>query len=184
MFTCPACSRILNLLVQLSQWKTQILTPFLYTLGKGTLFKGTLKFPAGKLGLRMFVKVAQLCLTRCNLVNYTVHGILHARILELVAFPFTRGSSQPRDQAQVSHIAGGFFTSWATRKKVKSEVAQSCPTLCDPMDCSLPASSIRGIFQARMLEWVAVSFSRGSSLPRDQTCVSYVSCIGRWALYH
>ena len=40
-----------------------------------------------------------------------VHGILHARILELVAFPFTRGSSQPRDQAQVSHIAGGFFTS-------------------------------------------------------------------------
>ena len=48
--------------------------------------------------------------------------------------------------------------------KVKeSEVAQSCPTLCDPMDYSLPGSSIHGIFQARVLEWVAVSFSRRSS---------------------
>ena len=46
----------------------------------------------------------------------TVHGILQARILELVAFPFSRGSSQPRDQTQVSHIAGRFFTSWATRE--------------------------------------------------------------------
>ena len=44
-----------------------------------------------------------------------------------------------------------------------SEVAQSCPTLCDPMDCSLPGSSIHGIFQARVLEWVAISFTRGSS---------------------
>ena len=43
------------------------------------------------------------------------------------------------------------------------EVTQSCPTLCDPMDCSLPGSSVHGIFQARVLEWVAISFSRGSS---------------------
>ena len=49
------------------------------------------------------------------------------------------------------------------------EVAQSCPTLCDPMDCSLPGSSVHGIFQARVLEWVAISFSRGSSGPRYQT---------------
>ena len=47
---------------------------------------------------------------------YTVHGILQARILKWVAFPFTRASSQPRDQTQVSHIAGGFFTSWVTRE--------------------------------------------------------------------
>ena len=53
-----------------------------------------------------------------------------------------------------------------------SEVAQSCPTLCDPMDCSLPGSSIRGSLQARVLEWVAVSFSRRSSQPRDRTRVS------------
>ena len=45
----------------------------------------------------------------------------------------------------------------------ESEVTQSCPLLCDPMDCSLPGSSIHGIFQARVLEWVAISFSRGSS---------------------
>ena len=48
-------------------------------------------------------------------MDYTVHGILQARKLELVAIAFSRGFSQPRDQTQVSHIAGGFFTSWATR---------------------------------------------------------------------
>ena len=58
----------------------------------------------------MKVKVAQHVLTLCNPVDYTVHGILQARILEWVAFSFSRGSSQPRDQTQVSHIAGGFFT--------------------------------------------------------------------------
>jgi len=51
-------------------------------------------------------------------------------------------------------------------------VAQLCPTLGDPRDCSPPASSLHGIFQARTLEWVAISFSRGSSPPRDWTCVS------------
>ena len=56
------------------------------------------------------VKVTQSCLTLCDLMDYTVHGILQARILEWVAFPFSRGSSQPRDQTQVSHIASGFFT--------------------------------------------------------------------------
>ena len=54
---------------------------------------------------------------------------------------------------------------------VSSKVAQSCPTLCSPMDCSLPGSSVHGIFQARVLEWVAISFSRGSSRPRDWTQV-------------
>ena len=49
-------------------------------------------------------------------MDYTIHRILHARILEWVAFPFSRGSSQPRDQTQVSHIAGGFFSSCATRE--------------------------------------------------------------------
>ena len=62
------------------------------------------------------VKVSQSCPTLCDPMDYTVHGILQARILEWVAFPFSRGSSQPRDQTQVSLIAGGFFTSWATRE--------------------------------------------------------------------
>ena len=54
----------------------------------------------------------------------------------------------------------------------------------DPMDCSLTGSSVREILQARTLEWVAVRSSRGSSWHRDRTQVSYVSCIGRWVLYH
>jgi len=58
--------------------------------------------------------------------------------------------------------------------------AQSCLTLCDPMDHILPDSSVHGIFQARTLEWVALSHSKGSSWPRDWTHVSQVSCIGRW----
>ena len=61
---------------------------------------------------------------------------------------------------------------------------QSCLTLCDPMDCSLQGFSVHGILQARKLEWVAIPSSRGSFLPRDQTCVSCVSCIGRQVLYH
>ena len=62
------------------------------------------------------VKVAQSCWTLCDPMDSTAHGILQARILEWVAFPFSRGSSQPRDQTQVSHIAGRFFTSWVTRE--------------------------------------------------------------------
>ena len=58
------------------------------------------------------------------------------------------------------------------RRKKECEVAQLCLTICNPMDSSLPGSSVHGIFQARILEWVAISFSRGFSQPRDQTLVS------------
>ena len=61
---------------------------------------------------------------------------------------------------------------------------QSCSTLCDPMGCGPAGFSVHGILQARILEWVAISSSRGSSWSRDWTCVSYVSCICRWDLYH
>ena len=57
----------------------------------------------------------------------------------------------------------------------ESEVAQSCLTLCDPVDCSPPGSSIHGILQARILEWVAISFSRGSSQLRDWTQISHIA---------
>ena len=70
------------------------------------------------------------------------------------------------------YICHSFFI-----EKVKeSEVTQSCLTLCDPMDCSLPGFSIDGIFQARILEWVTISFSRRSSQPRDWTQVSCNVC--------
>ena len=79
--------------------------------------------------------------------------------------------------------AGNLYSNWITFLKLwlehfesegESEVAQPCPTLCDPMDCSLPGSSLHGILQARILEWVAISFSRGSSQPRDQTPASHI----------
>ena len=63
-------------------------------------------------------------------------------------------------------------------------VAQSCLTLCSPMDCSPPGSSTQGIFQVRILQWSAISYSRGSSWPRNRTWVSCTSCIGRQILYH
>ena len=60
----------------------------------------------------------------------------------------------------------------------------SCPALCDPTDHSPPDSSVHGILQERILEWFAIPSSRGSSQSRDQTYISYVSCIDRWVLYH
>ena len=62
------------------------------------------------------LKVAQLCPTLCDTIDHRVHGILQARILEWVAVPFSKGSSQPRDRTQFSCIVGGFFTIWATRE--------------------------------------------------------------------
>ena len=66
---------------------------------------------------------------------------------------------------------------------VCTKLLQSCLTLCDPIDCSLPGSTVHGILQARILEWVAMPYFRGSSQPRDQTHVSYVSWTGNWILY-
>ena len=67
---------------------------------------------------------------------------------------------------------------------LRAKSLKSCPTLCDPLDCSSPDSSVHRILQARILEWVAIPSSRGSSWPRDRTYVSYVSCTGRRVLYH
>ena len=138
------------------------------------------------------MKVTRLCPSLCNPMDYTVHGILQARILEWVAAPFSRGSSQPGDRTQVSRIAGRFFTSWATRDGQEywsgslsflqwifptrnwtgvscivggfftswasreagnhqssiqfSSVTQSCPTLCNPMNCSTPGLPVHHQF--------------------------------------
>ena len=64
-----------------------------------------------------------------------------------------------------------FITPW--KLESESEATQSCPTLCNPMDCSLPGSSVHGIFQAIVLEWVAISFSRESSDPGMETRISH-----------
>ena len=86
---------------------------------------------------------------------------------------------------RLNAFSGQFSSEGPEATLLESEVAQSCPTLCDPMDCSLPGSSIHGIFQARILEWVSISFSKGSSRPEDQTQVSCVvgRCFTIWATY-
>ena len=83
---------------------------------------------------------------------------------------------------------GSRTVSWkdpmADAGRVCAESLQACPTLCDPVDCSPPGSSVHGMLQARILDWVAISSSRGSSEPKNRTCISCVSCISRWVLYH
>ena len=118
-----------------------------------------------------------LCDLDCSPLVSSVYGILQARILEWVAMPSSRGSSRPRDWTCVSCgscIAGGFFTTEPPEKPerfgVKDQVTQLCTSLCDPMDYTG-----HGILQARILEWVAFSFSRGSSQLRDQTQVSCIA---------
>ena len=73
-------------------------------------------------------------------------------------------------------LAGGFFTcsaTWEAQERGNVLVAQSCPTLCNPMDCSLPVFSVQGIHQERTLKWTAIPFSGGSYQPRYRTWVSY-----------
>ena len=94
-------------------------------------------------------EVIQSCLTLsgpmdCSLPGSSVHGIFQARVLEWVAIAFS--DFIPKD-------------TYRLKVRSESEVAQSCPTLSDPMDCSPPGSSVHGIFQARVLEWVAIAFS-------------------------
>ena len=144
-------------------------------------------------------KLLQSCPTLCDPMDCSppgssVHGILQARMLEWVVMSFSRGFSWPRAQTHISCVSSIIiFTTSTTRKapslwypphlKVKLWVAQSCLTLCNPMDCSPPGSSIHWILQARILEWVAMPFSRGSSWPRALTHVSCVSCISRGVLH-
>ena len=120
---------------------------------------------------------AQLCPTLCGPMDCSppgssVHGVLQARTLERVAISYSRGSFWPREPTWVSCIAGRFFTIVLPKGYINMPpnvcvcvcvcvlVAQSCPTLCDPMDCNLLGSSVHGILQARTLEWVVIPFSR------------------------
>ena len=80
------------------------------------------------------VKAAQSCLTLCDFMDYTDHGILQTRIREWVTVPSSRGSSQPKDQTQVSHIADEFFTNWAIREGVSEWVKSlSCVQLFETL---------------------------------------------------
>ena len=153
--------------------------------------------------MKVKVLVTQLCPTifdpiDCSPPGSSVHGILQARILQWVAIPFSRGSFQSKDWTPVSFIACRFFTIWDTREAsvcvcvcvcvcacVHVKLLQSCPTLCnpmDPMDCSPPGSSVHGNLQTRILEWIAMPSSKGSSQPRHRTCLLWLlHC--RWIFY-
>ena len=87
------------------------------------------------------VKVTQACPTLCDPMDYTVYGILQVRILGWVAFPFSRGSSQPRDHTQISCIAGRFFTSWATREAQEYWSGYPIPSPADLPDPGIDLGS-------------------------------------------
>ena len=121
----------------------------------------------------------------CSPPGSSVHEILQARVLRWVAMHFSGGYSQPRDQTQVSHIGGRWFNLWATREALLhtkwSEVnsLSHVRLFSTPWTVAYQASpskgfSLHGIFQARVLEWVAISVSRGSSWPRDWTWISHI----------
>ena len=111
-------------------------------------------------------------LPHCRWILYQLSHKGSPRILEWVAYSFSRASSRPRNQTRISCIVGRFFTNWAIREAHTVGKLQLCPSLCDPVVCSLPGSSDHGILQARILEWVAVPSSRGLN-PR-------LSCLLHW----
>ena len=102
------------------------------------------------------------------------------------SFCFVSRSRITRTEGHSPHLVSHMQVLGGVWRNVKTCCAHShlCPTLCDPMDYSLTGSSVHGVLQARILEWVAIFFSRWFSPPRDQTHISQVSWTGWWVLYH
>ena len=120
------------------------------------------------------VKVTQLCPTLCDPMNWIVHGILQARTLGGAAFPFSRGSSQPKDQTQVSHIVGEFFTSWATKANPWSFEARHYLFL---------SSYENSRWQVLLIPWSVLPCPLPQNLPTQVlTPTSCFPCIGRQIL--
>ena len=130
-----------------------------------------------------FISVTQSCQTLCDPMNCSTPGLpvhhqlpeftqthVHYRLLQNTEYILCARSKS----LLYSTLTFAFFVHACS-------VTQSRATLWDPMDCSPPRSSVHGISQVRILEWVAFSLSRGSSRPRDRTCIS---CMGRRVLYH
>ena len=133
-------------------------------------------------GLIQFTSVIQSCPTLC-----VTSWQIDERKME-TASDFILGGSKITVDGDCNHKIKRCLL---LRRKVMTNLVlsmcsatQSCPSSCDPMDCSLPGFFCHGIFPARILEQAPISSSRGSSWPSDRTWVSGVSCIGRWILYH
>ena len=114
------------------------------------------------------MKVAQSCLTLCDPMDYTVHGILQARILEWVACPFSRGSSQPRDWTQVSCIVGELFNSWATREALILLNYRHTPICRDHFSSSVQSLSCVQLFTTPLTtaRQASLSITNSWSLPK------------------
>ena len=119
----------------------------------------------------------------CSLPGSSVRGIFQARVLEWGAIAFS-------NLVKIPLFPKLIFRFYTVPIRIPADVfveidvcvhSQSCPALCNPMDCNLPGSSVHGILQARILEWGAMPSFRGSLGPRNQACFS---CTGRRALYH
>ena len=115
----------------------------------------------------------------CSPAGSSVHGIFQARKLEWVAICFSKGSSRPRDGAASPALPTVFTAEPLGKPLYVCMLTQSWLTLCN----SPPGSSVHGILQARILEWVVTPSSRGSSQTRDRTHIFYISCIGKRVLY-
>ena len=139
----------------------------------------------GRWGLYVYEKSLQL--SKENVACASSLPEIFSRDLETVAQSSWHCSMLSKDRANKQNLkpkeVDSFFLCWIVLKESESEVAQSCLTLCNPMDCRFPGSSVHGILQTRVLKWVAISFSRGSSQPRDRAWVARIagSCFTIWA---
>ena len=135
-------------------------------------------------------KALQSCLILCNSMDCSpagssLHEILQARVLVWAAMPFSKESANPVIKATtLICLLHRQLGSLPLMPPVCAQSLQSCLTLYDPMDSSPTGSSVHGVVLARILEWVAISSSRGSSQTRDRTLISCVSSISRWTFYH
>ena len=114
-------------------------------------------------------------------VTLVLHCPLWQPLAACGCWTLKHGSSNLRWVVNAQHIKNFEYFVYAC---MHTESLQLCLTLCDPMDCSPPVFSVHGIFQARILQWVAMPSSRGSSRPMNIIQVSYVSCIVKCVLYH
>ena len=145
-------------------------------------------------------KLLQSCPTFCDpmgcrLPDSPVHGILQSRILKWVTMPSSRGSSQSRHWTSIFlcllhwQVGSLPFTSlekpkWCTAATA-AKLLQSCLILCNPIDSSLPGSLVRGILQARVLEWVAISFSNARKRKVKVKSLSHVGLLATpWTAAH
>ena len=125
---------------------------------------------------KKILRYTNLALSTVSLVQCSYSSSISGTIAESGKMGFCLTASSLRE----FHSMFCFLSSVC----ICSKSLQSCPSLCNPMDYSPSVSSVHGILQASILEWVAMPSLQGSSWPRDRMHVSYVSCIGRWVLYY